>query len=157
MKTKTLVLAGAVAALITTGVAVAASGNIHAIAGRTSHRSALAPPSTAQVSQLRALGLSIASKNGETAPTNLRAVATTFVSALTADTGASAPSNQDVFMVSMNGHFIGHSFDVPPRVATPTGTVMTFEFDPATGNVVGVSIGNLTPDLAQLGAVTPLQ
>jgi hypothetical protein len=157
MKAKLIILISAGFVLVTASVAVAATGHARFLTGRSTSRAALGSPSAAQANQLRTLALSIAANNGEPSPANVRVVPTTFQAALAADTGASASSNQNVFMVSMSGHFVGHSFDVPPGAATPTGSVLTFKFDPATGAVVGVSLGDITPDLSQLGQVTPLQ
>jgi len=152
MKKRTLIIC-VIGALAITAVGVSFAANRDVGSHQTQ---AVQPPSPDQLKQVRTLALQIAANNGEQAPSNLRVVATTFTAALAADTGATAPSGQEVFMVSMAGHFTGNGFDVPPGAAQPTGSVITFEFDPAAGSVVGLSIGDITPDLAQLGQVIPL-
>jgi hypothetical protein len=141
---------GVVALLALTLVAHAAVGAPHAA------RHVVAGPTPQQRQTLRALALEVATDNGDSTPTAIHVVPSTFKSALAADTGATAPSDADVFMVSMHGTFVGNDFDAPRGQPKPTGDVLTFEVDAGSGAIVAMSIGPIAPAMSNLGTVEDL-
>lgn len=116
----------------------------------------VAPPSSVEATALVGLAKQVAAADGEPNPHAIRAVGTTRGAANFLDTGAMVDSNQDVYMVTMAGDFKAAFASPPPGVPRPTGTVLTFVYDPATQAITDMSVGPISPDLSQLGQVETL-
>ncbi len=117
----------------------------------------VASPTPAQIVVARDLALKIAAANGEPDPRAVHLVPTTRASANALDTGATVNTDESVLMVSMQGDFTAKGASGPSHGFAPKGRVLTFTFDPATGVMLDMSVGPISPNLAQLGEVTVLK
>jgi hypothetical protein len=67
------------------------------------------------------------------------------------------PDMTPVYLVTMSGHFTAYDAPVLANTPLPTGTVLTFTVDPATGEVRDLGLNSSRPDLAKAGPVIQLQ
>jgi hypothetical protein len=119
--------------------------------------------------------LALAALNGDDAPTDIVAVAstrqvavqTTQGTSLVADpqapgsvpsaTSGSADLNAGVVVLTAHGHFTANDFPLPGSAAPPSGSVLTVILNAATGEVTDVGISDDTPSSSALGAVRALR
>jgi hypothetical protein len=105
--------------------------------------------------------LRLARWNGDARPASVRAVFTTRAKALRAATpGDLVPGSAGVpvYLVVMTGNFTDTHASVPPGAKIPTGRYLTVTINPATGEVMDLSIGNHKPavPLGSYGSVSVL-
>jgi hypothetical protein len=113
------------------------------------------------VPALRTDMLRLARWNGDARPASVRAVFTTRAKALRAATpGDLVPGSAGVpvYLVVMTGNFTDTHASVPPGAKIPTGRYLTVTINPATGEVMDLSIGNHKPavPLGSYGSVSVL-
>lgn len=104
--------------------------------------------------QLHTAAVATSGQFGETAPTDMVTVKTTFAAAvgtLANGDGVSGAGQQPVHVISMRGRFVVYSR--PPGAPTPSGGYLTITVDDATGRVLGVTIARSAPALTALGTV----
>lgn len=141
--------------LVLTASAVIAA--IAAVAGSAAVGGHAASPPAAQpspaVAALTANALAFAATNGDPDPTSGRLVATTRSKGVAAATGSSVDSDQNVYVVTLRGHFVAYDAKVMRGAPIPHGSVLTIIYDAATNAVTDWSVTDTDPDLASLGAV----
>lgn len=71
-------------------------------------------------------------------------------------TNAEAADNPDVHVLQVKGNFTGDLIGKPQGFKTPTGNVLTYVLDKATGEVTDWSLGNEGQDLKKFGSVKRL-
>jgi hypothetical protein len=117
------------------------------------------PPSATGLSpaSLAAIASGMAAATGESTPAAIQSVETTRADAVyAASQGDTISSSEEVFLISMEGHFTASSVPRPPGAPAPTGTVLTAVVDASTGQVTDWGLSANAPDLTALGAVTAL-
>jgi len=124
------------------------------------------PPTGAELSpaQVEALARKYAADANEAAPTEMSMARGSFAAAQAAmEPGSVVPSNATIapwesssaYLVVMHGQFTLR-VPVPPGRPSPAGPVMALILDAHTGFPEGRYVGVSTPNIASLGAVTPL-
>jgi hypothetical protein len=108
------------------------------------------------VTRLTALAQQMAVGADDANVTDGNAVLTTRQAAITAASGDVVNTDQRAYLVQVQGHFTGLDASVPSGSQLPTGTYLTFVFDPSDGRVTDWGISNRKADLSALGSVIPL-
>ncbi len=96
---------------------------------------------------------------GERSPSDLRSVQTTLGSAAQLISGnrvGSRDAGIPTVLISATGHFVDDAADRPRGQPAPTGTSLVLLFDAQTGQLLGISISGVPPDLSALGTPAPL-
>jgi co-chaperonin GroES (HSP10) len=105
--------------------------------------------------QVIAAAHSSAARNGEMKPKSVKHVESTRGQAVfEASGGDSVPSDQDVYLVIVHGHFVAADAPRPPGTPAPTGSVMTLVMDATTGDITDFGVSDREPDAAKLGQVS---
>lgn len=123
---------------------------------RAATRDASATLSTAELAAVKKNANTIASADGEYAPTHIQVALTTRRVAAQVDSGGWVNTNQPVFFVVLHGNFTDYSASVPFGSPQPTGTVLTLTIDAVTNQLTRLSIRNVTPNLSRLRIVKTL-
>jgi hypothetical protein len=138
------------------GIGAAAAALVLATAG--SGAATAGNPMTA--AQIKSLVVRDAARMGDSTPTDISySTLTTRNGALAASgsgdsVGGAYGSASGYFVVVAHGDFTAYDAPIPNGVKIPTGTVMTFVVDAATGEVTDGGLQDNTPDLSALGPVT---
>jgi hypothetical protein len=110
--------------------------------------------------QLRTIATQVAAGMGEQSPTGIVRVADVdeqkVVSTIAHEGSMSSTSGRSVDVVTESGNFTGTTLSKPDGSPTPTGTQLTLVIDANTGQVIGIGLNSVPPDLSQLGPVTAL-
>jgi len=110
------------------------------------------PPSDAEIQALRNSALEFSARNGEPAPSKMRVVAGPRLAVVDKLMGgAEVDTDQDVYVVALEGRFVGHEARVPPGQPEPTGPAMVLVFDAGTNHLVDWAILDDTPTLDVFG------
>lgn len=107
-------------------------------------------------SAIRAVAGGLAEVNGEKTPTDMQFVYTHRSAAAKLMSQSDVDSDQDVYLVSMSGAFIGNVAKVPSGADKPRGNVLSMTIDPTSGRVIDWGIEFKNPNLASLGIVQSL-
>ena len=143
-----LILAAAV--VVTVGAAIAGLG----YAGDERPRQ-VAPPAADDVAAVRAAALDIAARNGDANPSRIRIVAGPRLAVVARLMGgAEVDTDQDVYVVALEGTFAAHEARVPPGAPTPRGTHLILVFDTETKTLLDLNLSHNPPALEQFG--TPI-
>jgi hypothetical protein len=142
------------------GIAVAAVPALAAISSSASVTPGSVIPASA-VPALRASMFRLARYNGDAHPASISAVFTTQAKTLRAATpGDLIPGSAHrlVYLVVMTGNFKDTHAAVPPGAGPPTGRYLAVTINPATFEVMDLSIGNHKPpvSLRSYGPVSDL-
>jgi hypothetical protein len=119
------------------------------------------PIAAAVIPALRANMLQLARFNGDAHPVSVSAVLTTRARALRLVAPANTvpgSARQRVYLVVLTGNFTDTRAPVPPGAKDPSGRYLAVTVNPATWQVMDLSIGNHRPavPLSSLGAVSAL-
>jgi len=111
-------------------------------------------------SQLQEIATSVSAGAGESHPSNVKAVETTYGQALSMVYGSVPPNTlntaANVYVITMTGHFTAYHALIPPGVPLPTGTQQMLIVD-LNGNTLDSWLNdNPQPALAQAGPVMQL-
>jgi hypothetical protein len=114
-------------------------------------------PEAGMRSTLSTTALRFAALNGATAPTSARVVLSQrdIANALMAP-GTEMPTTEPVYVVQMEGKFVGHMAKIPPGASLPTGDALWFVVSPVDGQVTDWGISSSPADLSKLGQVSSL-
>jgi hypothetical protein len=112
-------------------------------------------PGEADVITLRSAALDFAARNGDPTPSAMRIGAGPRLAVVERLMGgAEVDTDQDVYIVALEGGFVGHEAHRPPGIPKPTGTNLVLIFDARTKELLGWAILRDRPDLDQFG--TPI-
>lgn len=114
------------------------------------HLSSMPTTPAAYTQALTALVAHAAAANGELHPTGVTYVKTTRKAAARL-VGAEVNTNEQVYLVQLNGDFVGRMAEVPPGASLPRGHAMTLSVDAATGRILDWSISPQGQRLTALG------
>ncbi len=119
------------------------------------------PIARAAIPALRTHMLQLARFNGDAHPASVSAVLTTRTRALRAvEPGVTIPGStrQGVYLVVMTGSFTDTHAPVPPGAKNPSGRYLAVAINPATWQVMDLSLGNHRPavPLSSIGTVSAL-
>jgi hypothetical protein len=147
--------AASAAAAVTLSVVMLSAGSSGATVTQGS------PIAAAAIPALRTNMLQLARFNGDARPASVSAVLTTRARALRAMApGDTVPGSarQRVYLVVMTGNFTDPHAPVPPGAKAPAGRYLAVTIDPATWQVMDLSLGNHRPTvpLSSFGAVSAL-
>jgi hypothetical protein len=95
----------------------------------------------------------LAAENGGTVPSTADVVLTTRQAAMDVEGGDIVDSDQPVYMVQMQGEFVVNTASYPSGVEAPTGSVLSFLYDPEAARLMDWGVGEQSADLASLGEV----
>lgn len=110
------------------------------------------PPSEEDISALRSAALELSARNGDPSPSRMRIVAGPRLAVVDRLMGgAEVDTDQDVYVVALEGNFVGHEARIPPGRAKPTGTGLALVFDASTKVLVDWAILNSSPALEDFG------
>lgn len=113
------------------------------------------PPSDQDVSSLRAAALDIAARNGESSPSRIRIVAGPRLAVIERLMyGAEVDTDQDVYVVAMEGEFVAENARRPPGAPAPRGTHLVLVFDAVSKKLTDLSVSNAAPPIEHFG--TPI-
>jgi hypothetical protein len=116
-----------------------------------------AVPSEAVAVALRQTASLLSRENGNVHPATGQVVASTRqAAAALLDPGVDLVVDAPVYVVQVEGKFIGENAKVPPDAALPEGEALYFTFDPASGQVMDWGIEPHAAELSSLGQVTKL-
>jgi hypothetical protein len=111
-------------------------------------------PTGATLTKMENTAWSFASLNGGDVPKTADVVLSSRQSSEnTVGGGDQVDSNQSVYVVQMAGRFIAYMASRPPGAKAPRGAALSFNFDPATGQVTDWGIDAKPYDLSALGHV----
>jgi hypothetical protein len=113
------------------------------------------PPDSLTVAAIRDLVLTYSTANGEPNPQGSVFMTTRQGAQDVEQSGATVNSNEPVYMVVVNGSFVGYAISTP-QGGLPKATSMTFEFDTSDLRMVDYSFTQKTPNTASLGSGTPI-
>jgi len=151
--TATAIFAAAVTAL---GIALS-SGSV---ARASSAAAGDIPPSV--ITQLTSIAQQQAAINGDAQPTNVIAVQTTHAAALTVATpGDILPepaASESVYVITMQGSFLGKGFSSAPGASAPAGSYLSIVVDASTFWVTDEGLSQDPPPVSpsSLGPTIPL-
>lgn len=119
------------------------------------------PIAATAIPALRAHMLALARFTGDAHPTSVNAVLTTGTRALrTVAPGVTIPGSarRTVYLVVMTGNFTDTHAPVPPHAKDPAGRYLAVTINPATWQIIVLSVGNHRPPvpLTSYGAVSAL-
>jgi|SRR5213593_2474503 hypothetical protein len=114
------------------------------------------PPTGDKLTALRAVAARVAGLNGDPHPSKAIAVPSTRKTAELVESGADVNTDQDVYLIVLHGHFVGHVAHVPPGAPLPRGSVLTIVVDANTDLVTDWGISDQTPNTSALGPETSL-
>jgi hypothetical protein len=149
------------ASAASTAVAVALSVILLSAGSSGASATQGSPIAAAAIPALRVHMLALARFTGDAHPTSVKAVLTTGTRALhTVAPGVTIPGSarQTVYLVVMTGSFTDTHAPVPPHAKDPTGRYLAVTINPATWQVIVLSIGNHRPPapLSSYGTVSAL-
>jgi hypothetical protein len=151
---------------ILVGIAAVGLGVYAAFAGQPAEAGGASIPglavSSAAVARLDAIAASFAKVNGDARPAWVDAVLTTHTRALESATpGDSEPSGSRtvVYLITMQGHFIGYGASGPPGSRPPTGTYLSIVINARTFSIMDWGLSPKAPPVspASLGPVRYLR
>jgi hypothetical protein len=103
------------------------------------------------LAQLRAIAHDVASRNGDSSPSDGVVFSVSRIRAMDATHGGSVDSDQPVFVVRLHGKFTAYDARVPPGQDFPHGHVMIIVVDATTRQVTDWSVGDVEPNDSALG------
>ena len=128
--------------------------SVGACATSTHNSNEPTPPTGATLTKMESTAWSFASLNGGHVPKTADVVLSSRQSSEnTVGGGDQVDSDQRVYVVQMAGRFIAYMASTPPGVEAPRGGALSFNFDPATGQVTDWGVNAKPHDLSALGQV----
>jgi len=121
------------------------------------HRSGAPAFTPAAIEELRVIGHKLASASGGNPLTSIDGVSTIRQASQDIDTQATVTMGDlPVYFVTMQGNFRATFLPQRAPIAAPQGTQLSFTYDPASQQVLDITVTRSAPNLAALGAVTPI-
>jgi hypothetical protein len=136
-------------------VIVIATATIIGVAAQGGQK-VVAPPDATEIALLRSRALAFAAQDGEPKPVGGTIVPTTRARINALNAGTEVNTDQDVYVVTLHGHFVDTYASVPRGRAEPSGQLLILVYDAKTNELTDYMLGDYPIDATPLGTPVPL-